>query len=476
MAAAVALGLAGCGANDAPDLEGSAAEFRPSSFYEAVIVANTPLVDDFIARGADVNATEDDGTTLLMRAVNGRASQIAQRLIDAGANVSAANRFGVTALYLAARNSDTLIATALLAAGADPNTALPEGETVLMTAAKNGSTQIVRALLGANPAASASATVTATATAKADSRANPNAKEGWYGQTALMWAAAEGHADVVQALIAGGADLNAVDQEGTSALIFATLNGHLDIAGALLDADADPKLADSYGRTVLFVAVDLNTIDANQRPATLPTATLKPIDIVKLALEHGADPDAALVRGLPSFLAQGVALDTILNAGATPLLRAAMSGDLQMIDTLLAAGANPLAATAERELVNVGANERPANGKTTTLMAAAGVGWSESANRGRESDALKTIQLLLERGADVNAANQSGETALHGATLRGSAAIIQFLADRGANLTAKNAKGYTPLDIATGIPEDGIPYNEATASLLRNLMRNSGHY
>ena len=319
IAAALLIGLGGCSGNDSATFEEPAAEFRPTTILEAVLVSDADAVRDFLAQGADVNATEIDGTTLLMRAIHGRNPQIAQLLIDAGANVSATNRYGVNPLYLAARSTDAQTARALLAAGADANTSLPEGETALMTAAKTGSTEIVQALLagssgtplfGNASGGGAAADVTtsgysAAAGSALVNRADPNAKEGWYGQTALMWAAAEGHADVVrllieagaeldehsalinapepnaerlqggfvypripqgrftalhfaaregqiesvQALIDGGADLNAVDQEGTNALILAILNGHFGVAALLLEAGADPKIAASYFET-----------------------------------------------------------------------------------------------------------------------------------------------------------------------------------------------------------------------------------
>jgi len=190
-----------------------------------------------------VNAAETDGTTLLMRAIHGRSPEIAKLLIDAGANASAANRYGVSALYLAARSTDAQTVQALLAAGADANGSLPEGETVLMTAAKTGSAEIVQALLGDSSAVFAAGAATSGYSSVSvptgrENRADPNAKEGWHGQTALMWAAAEGHAEVVRLLIEAGADLNAADKEGTTALILATLNGHLDVAALLLDAGA----------------------------------------------------------------------------------------------------------------------------------------------------------------------------------------------------------------------------------------------
>ncbi len=544
LAAAVLLGLSGgCSRDDLPSSAESASSYQPKSLLESVLVGDEQAVKQFLAKGADLNATETDGTTPLMRAVHGRYPSIASLLIEAGANVSAGNRYGVTPLYLAARAHDAATARALLRAGADANTALPEGETVLMTAAKTGSVEIVRALLGlagsaplgsigiggSPPDAASGYAAAGTTPVRPENLADPNAKEGWYGQTALMWAAAEGHADVVTALIQAGADidehsdrfdapephpdrleegfaypqiprgqltalhfaarqgrleaakvlvdagadLNAVDEDGATALVLATLNGHFDLAGTLLEAGANPNVADLFGRTALFVAVDQHGLDASPQPASKVADDLAALDLAKLALEKGANPDAALTRALPRPSAQGQEENPILNAGATAFLRAAMSGDLEAMNLLLAAGANPLAATAERKPTNLGGTELPPNGGTTTLMVAAGVGWQESISRGRDSDAIAAIQLLLDRGANINAANQNGDTALHGATLRGSTAIIQFLVDHGANLNAKNSKGWTPLDIAMGQPDERIPYNEATAALLRQLMRRS---
>ena len=67
---------------------------------------------------------------------------------------------------------------------------------------------------------------------------------------------------------------------------------------------------------------------------------------------------------------------------------------------------------------------------------------------------------------DINAVNQSGDTALHGAVTRGSASIIDWLLKRGADISLKNARDMTPLDIAMGNPEFGIEPNPAIAKLL----------
>ena len=97
----------------------------------------------------------------------------------------AANRYGVKPLSLAALNGNAAITEALLKAGADANTANNEGETALMTASRSGSLEVVKSLLA--------------------HKADPNAKEKWLQETALMWAAAENHAEVVAALLGAGA-------------------------------------------------------------------------------------------------------------------------------------------------------------------------------------------------------------------------------------------------------------------------------
>jgi ankyrin repeat protein len=534
LVASVLLGLAGCGAD--PTSVEQSAQFQPSTILDAVLVGDQSAVEQFVARGADVNSAEADGTSLLMRAIHGRFPEIAKTLIDAGANVSAANRYGVNPLYLAARGSDAASTRELLAAGADANTSLPEGETVLMTAAKAGSADIVRMLLagrsGIAPPAFRDSTgaptsgygAAAVIGAGPENRADPNAKEGWYGQTALMWAAAEGNADIVQLLIAagakvaehsrlidapessyerlegdfvypkspqgrltalhfaaragaldvvpalieGGADLDAVDAGGTSPLLLAALNGRFDVARVLLDAGANPNIADDYGRTVLFAAADLDMRAVQLRPTAAPAGERAALDVVALALAKGADPNVPLTDRPPSD-DDGPEIDPLLHKGATPLFRAALSGGVEIMSLLLEAGADPLAATDARDPVVIGGVERPANGGTTPLMAAAGVGWRESTGRGSEADAIAALQLLLDRGADVNAANQMGDTALHGATLRGSTAIIQFLVDHGADVNARNGRGKTALDIAVGLPSERVPYNEAAATLLRRL-------
>jgi uncharacterized protein len=255
------LGLFACSRDDLRPPPAEPA-YRPATLLEAVLLRDRSAVERFVATGVDVDATEDDGTTPLMRAAHGHSPDIAKLLIDAGANVAARNRYGVTALYLAAHNGDAATTRALLVAGLDANTALPGGETALMTAARNGSTDVVGALLSGSGDVDAFADLGAdndrtaapsgfgtpdnagygagSRRAPRRNRADVGAREQWYGHTALMSAAAAGNADVIRLLIEAGADVNAVDDEGASALSLARANGHSEAAAALLAASAGP--------------------------------------------------------------------------------------------------------------------------------------------------------------------------------------------------------------------------------------------
>ena len=254
------LGLAAC-SRDEP-AQTAVGDYQPASLLEAVLLGNRSAVENFIALGADVNAAEVDGTTPLMRAVHGRFTDIAKRLIDSGASVTARNNYGVTALYLAARGGDAVTTRRLLVAGLDANTSLPGGETALMTAARSGHTDVVGVLLTGSNTVEALADLADRGTTTERSgyspiesagygdterhaiqrnRADVNAREQRYGDTALMWAAVAGHVDVVRLLIEAGADVRAVDDEGVTALHLARANGHTEVAVALLAAGANPN-------------------------------------------------------------------------------------------------------------------------------------------------------------------------------------------------------------------------------------------
>jgi ankyrin repeat protein len=312
------------------------------------------------------------------------------------------------------------------------------GQTPLMWAAAQGHADMVRVLLEAGADTSVRSTVV---TWERQRTAEP--REKWLppgGFTALLLAARAGHVESVKALVSGGADINEIDPESHNALVLALMNGQFDVAGALIAAGIDINAADNVGRTALLAAVDAHTMPSSNRPAPKETdSTLTSLEIVQMLLARGANVNAALRAQLPYRTKLDRGGDGVLGAGTTPLLRAAKAGDTLLIKTLLEKGANPKAAT--RNGVN-------------GVMMAANVATREEDMTGRnktQKDAIDTIALLVAGGTDVNGVDNQGRTAAHGAALWGLTDVVRFLHKNGAKLDVMDKRGFTALDYARGL-------------------------
>jgi uncharacterized protein len=479
----------------------------------AAMSGDKPGVRALVAEKADVNAALADGTTALHWAVRADDLETVDLLIRAGANVKAANRYGITPLYLAALNGSGDVVLKLLKAGAGANDAVTEGETALMTASRAGHLAAVRVLL--------------------ESGATVDARENWRGQTALMWAAAEGHPDVINELAAHGADVNAKsdaqkwerqvtaeprekwlppggltpmyfaarqgcaeciralaslkadvnfqDQDGVTPLINALMNGHFDAAAALLEAGANPNIADAVGRTPLYAAVDMDTVPSSNRPGPKTVENkLTGVEIVTALLDKGANPNARLKKQTPYRSKVDRGTDTMLGAGTTAFLRAARAGDAEMMRLLLKRGADPKIATGSDTPQDVNSGPQRRNpGGINPLMAAAGLGSKEEDTVGRkktEAQSIEAIQVCLDAGVDVNAADGRGQTALYGAALQGYDDVVKFLLAHGAKVDIKDQRGFTALDAAEG-KAGGFGFgggsanpHPTTAKILRDAM------
>ena len=453
-----------------------------------------------LATGTDVNATQSDGSSALLYAVYAGDIELVKLLLAAGADANHGNEYGAMPMAEAAMQGNVEIMQLLLEHGALPDQANLEGETALMIAARSGNLPAAELLL--------------------EQGAAVNAKESWGGQSALMWAAAQSQPDMLKLLLAhgadvnehgtarlwdrrilseprpkdmnkggfspllyaarqgcttcvailanGGADLNATDPDRISALNLALINLHFDTAVALIEAGADVNQWDIFGRAPLYNAIDLNTLPVGGRTDIPSEDTHSGVDVARMLLERGANPNMQLkVRPPYRNAVFDRGSDNSLAEGATPLIRAARAADVASVKLLLEHGA----------LVDL-----PNARGHTPLLIVAGIDWSAAPTRGRyktEEASIETLQILLEHGANINAitgdpakrpitqlsdnergaglqpairgAGQvDGQTALHAAAKKGWNLIVKFLIDNGAVQQVVDTSGRTPYDLAMG--------------------------
>jgi len=184
-----------------------------------------------------------------------------------------------------------------------------------------------------------------------------------------------------------------------------------------------------------------------------------PARIHRNAYDDAGLPRCARLKA-PALQRYHNAGDAQLTAGATPFMKAVKTGDLEVMRLLLDKGASATLTTSNY---------------TTALMFAAGLG----GGRGRTTDAeaLEAIELCLKAGADIDAFNSNGQTAMHIAVER-SDVVVKFLAEHGAALELKDKYGRTPLDVALGVPAGAAGGRgaapprprESTVALLRQLI------
>jgi uncharacterized protein len=431
---------------------------------------------DMIAKkSADVNAAEADGSTPLLWAANLNDADLVGRLLKAGANPKVRNQLGSTPLGEAALNANTAMIKALLDAGADPNAAGADGQTPLMIVARTSDVAAAKLLLdkGANPnvkeaqreqtplmwAAAASegpmmrelltrgAEVDArsaldlmTPLVSGEPRAQPRPPG---GMTAMLFATREGCMDCVKALVEKGAKLDLPDPEGVTPLITALFNARFDVAKYLIDKGANINRWDWWGRTPLYLAVDYNTLPHGGRPDQPALDETLPIDIVRILLDKGANPNLQL-KMFPPYRATGAdrGVDGMLTVGTTPLLRAAKAQDADSITLLLEHGATV---------------DLPNNQGMTPTVAASGMGSVDADTRGSyyaadiQERAIASLDLLLAHGGELNGrAGRLQQAPLHGAAFWGWNKVVEHLLSKGADISIKDARGYTAVDYAMG--------------------------
>ena len=513
MVVAAAAGLAAQGNSTANTTVGGTraivagpAVSRSAPLADAAQRQDRQAVLAMLAKKADVNATQPDGATALHWAAYAEDAEMTAALIRAGANVNVRNTYGVSPLAIAAKHGNAAIIGQLMKAGADPNDKLHyinADETPLMHAARSGKVDAVNLLLV--------------------SGAQVNARESWNGQTALHWAAAEGHSAVVEALVAGGADIRHPSNARSTPFLFAVrkgdmrtvkaflaagadvnekrvdlatpllvaiINGHEDLIDLLLEKGADPNAEGGstdlsvQGSKARPIRITLKTPSYREQLRDVGTeggngannswgrplqaaihvanwhvsdefiaVNIDRLRVVKALIKHGADVNARNTDMEPRWSGARYRRRQV---GLTPFLAAARQADIEVMRLLLEHGADPKLNT-------------PLN--ITPLMLAAGIAWASNQDRASEEQVLDAVKMLVEElGADVNFVADTGETAMHAAAYRGANSVVQYLFDKGAKLDVVDKSGRTPLTVADGVEYgNSFAANPHTAVLLRKL-------
>jgi len=173
-------------------------------------------------------------------------------------------------------------------------------------------------------------------------------------------------------------------------------------------------------------------------------------------VKRGANVNLRLDKGAPKVPNTSSRIGT---EGATAFLLAADRSDVPLMKLLLQLGADPL---------------MPNTNGTTPLMVAAGLETTEPLEEaGEEPEALEAVKMLLDLGADINAVDNNGDTAMHGAAYAQYPLVVKLLAERGADPQVwKNANkaGVTPLFAAEGhigrLPRPDQPTIAAVTALM----------
>jgi ankyrin repeat protein len=409
-------------------------------FMEAINDGNLKLVKHFLEKGADVNGLDDNGFTPLMMAASENQPEIAQLLIDKGAKVNFVNAQGWTALTEAADEGALATAKVLLNAGADAHLKIKNGNSPIRMAASEGHAQILQLLIDKGAKLSTITEGQAPLHAAAEEGQlevvkmllGMNADLGQldeHGRTPLMYAAEEGHLSVVQLFVEKGAKVNQQDKEGRTALAYAAEERQTEVVRFLLDKGADLSLRDKNGHSALDHAAEENAGEVVKLFLSTKEGAKQVRENVSILLNASEEGALPVVRQLKEA---GANINAAGENGTTPLMAASEEGQEQVVQYLLSAG------------VEVNAKNKQ--------------GWTALAFAARENQA-ETIRLLLAKKAELEArctyrsmssygntnnpttiVLYEGSTPLMVAVEENAVESIKVLLENGANVNATISK------------------------------------
>jgi ankyrin repeat protein len=458
-----------------------------SPLYMASLYGNPVIIGRLLKAGADAKDKGPSGETMLMLASRNGNPEAVKLLLAAGADVNAKeNLRGTTALMWAVEQKHPAAVKVLLEGGADfrarsGNAGNPRNYMASSGANSNAGEQTakMRLCVAASGGPSVEEQIKTGSTSLSDTEgpcaeygrnargrgapaagggagggaagggqrrgggagrgASPDAEAaapddageddgpvaglvgtGGGGLTPLILAARENDVESAKLLVAAGADVNETSNAGWSPLLIATNNRNYILGKFLVDKAADVNKANSTAFNPLYLATDNRNIEGGDYP--VPKPDMDHLEFIRLLLERGADPNARVNGNTETRTI--FTMQWFYEAGATPFIRAAQSGDTALMKLLLRHGADPKVVT---------------NNGDNALHAAGGIGWVEGVTyEWSKEENVEAIRMLLDLGLNPNDADKEGRTPLMGAAMKGRIEAIQLLVDRGADLNIRD--------------------------------------
>jgi ankyrin repeat protein len=426
-------------------------DFRMTPLSQACTNASTEFVDLLLKAGANPNTPIGTGETPLMTCARSGNAEAVRRLLLRQADVNAKEpNQHQTALMWAAAQQHPKVLQVLIEAGADLQAHTKLGFTALHFAARAGDTESTRTLLDAG--------VDVNIKSQPDRESSRGRGAG--GAGAVSGVAAPGRAGAARggAVVGGGAGARAgANFPGSTALLVASVRGHVPLAMFLLERSADPNVLDAGFTPLHWAAATWENGLANpvygfvDPIGGIPDREAK-LSLVKALLAHGANPNLQMTTRPPGY--GGTGTGGYNDApGATAFILAANAADVEMMRLLLAAGADPHVVTKTN---------------SNALLAATALNRGIGEIIDDEDRALEAVKYLLDVGVNPKAVTTYNENALFGPAYRGWNRMIELLIEKGAEVNMVSKAGVTPWLAASGFGDrlGGVLFNKEGADIL----------
>jgi ankyrin repeat protein len=376
------------------------------------------MIQLLVEAGADVNAPDPTGETPLMQAARVGNLESVKVLLEHGAAVDTRDReFQQTALMVAIRANHPDVVKLLIERRADVNATTRVGRTPgwILPNSVPGFGHGIGIVRGGLP-----------------DRGSRYLTPG--GLSPLLYAARDGRLESAKLLVDAGAQIEQKDPNGITPLLMSITNNHMNVARFLIERGADINVIDWYGRTPLWAAVETRNMDVDNASFENGVDREPALDLIKVLLARGANPNARTKEAPPirrQMLRTTGTLEWVDFTGQTPFLAAARAADMTVMKLLLEHGADPkittfggttalMAAAGVNWVVDQTYDEGPkARLEAVKLCHDLGMDVNAinsmgltalmgAANRGSDD----IIQFLVDHGARLDVKDKEGRTAL----------------------------------------------------------------